>query len=81
MADRRLLFTPAALRGVKLKNRIVISPICTDSATDGLVDDWYLLHSGKFAHGTAGLVFTESAAVAIDTRTAHNDLGTGHRHI
>ncbi len=81
MADRRLLFTPAALRGVELKNRIVISPMCTNSATDGLVDDWYLLHSGKFAHGTAGLAFTESAAVAIDARTTHSDLVTAHRHI
>lgn len=80
MADRPLLFTPAALRGVKLKNRIVISPMCTNSATDGLVDDWYLLHSGKFAHGTAGLAFTESAAVATDARTTHSDLVTAHRH-
>ena len=78
MADRALLFTPAALRGVKPKNRIVISPMCTNSATDGLVDD--LLHSGKFAHGTAGLNFTESAAVATDARTTHSDLGTAHWH-
>jgi 2,4-dienoyl-CoA reductase-like NADH-dependent reductase (Old Yellow Enzyme family) len=80
MADRPLLFTPAALRGVKLKNRIVISPMCTNSASDGLVDDWHLLHLGKFAQGAAGLTFTEAAAVAKDARTTHSDLGTAHRH-
>lgn len=80
MADRRLLFTPAALRGVELKNRIVISPMCTNSATGGLVDDWHLLRLGNFAHGTAGLTFTEATAVGKYARTTHSDLVTAHRH-
>ena len=80
MADCRLLFTPAALRGVELKNRIVISPMCTNSATDGLVDDWHLLRLGNFAQVAARLTFTEAAAVGKYGRTTHSDLATTCRH-
>ena len=81
MADRPLLFTLAALRGVKLRNRMLISPMCASSATHGLLDDWHLCHSGKFAQAAAGLTFTEAAAVAKDARTTHSDPGTAHRPI
>ncbi len=75
MATRPLLFTPVELRGVKLKNRIVISPMCTYSAKDGLVNDWHLVHLGKLAQGGAGLVFTEAAAVEAHGRITHGDVG------
>lgn len=81
MADRPLLFTPAALRGVKLKNRIIIGAMCASSATHGLVENWHLRHLGKFAHGAAGLAFTEAAAVAKGGRRSHSGLGAAHRHI
>ncbi|MBA5790956.1 NADH:flavin oxidoreductase/NADH oxidase, partial [Escherichia coli] len=52
------LFTPISLRNVTAKNRIVISPMCQYSATDGMADDWHLVHLGKFAQGGAGIVMT-----------------------
>jgi 2,4-dienoyl-CoA reductase-like NADH-dependent reductase (Old Yellow Enzyme family) len=75
MATRALLFTPTELRGVSLKNRIVISPMCTYSAKDGFVNDWQLVHLGKMAQGGAGLIFTEAAAVDRHGRITHGDVG------
>jgi 2,4-dienoyl-CoA reductase-like NADH-dependent reductase (Old Yellow Enzyme family) len=43
------LFQPITLRGVSARNRILISPMCQYSATDGVMDDWHLVHLGKFA--------------------------------
>ena len=75
MATRPLLFTPVQLRGVTLKNRIVISPMCTYSAKDGFVNDWHLVHLGKLAQGGAGMVFTEAAAIEAHGRITHGDIG------
>ena len=70
-----LLFTPLELRGVTLKNRVVLSPMCQYSADDGFASDWHLVHLGQFAKGGAGLVFTEAAAVEERGRITHGDLG------
>jgi 2,4-dienoyl-CoA reductase-like NADH-dependent reductase (Old Yellow Enzyme family) len=70
-----LLFAPLALRAVRLPNRVVISPMCQYSATDGLADDWHFAHLAKFAIGRAGLIFTEASAVEADGRITHGDLG------
>lgn len=75
MASRPLLFTPISLRGVTLKNRVVISPMCQYSARDGLANDWHFAHLAKFAIGGAGLVFAEAAAVEANGRITHGDLG------
>jgi 2,4-dienoyl-CoA reductase-like NADH-dependent reductase (Old Yellow Enzyme family) len=69
------LFTPISLRGVTLKNRVVISPMCQYSAQDGLASDWHFAHLAKFAIGGAGLVFAEAAAVEANGRITHGDLG------
>ena len=69
------LFTPLALRGRVLKNRLVISPMCQHAGADGFVSDWHVVHYGKFALGGAALVFTESTAVASDSRVGIDDLG------
>jgi anthraniloyl-CoA monooxygenase len=61
-------FTPFRLRGLELANRIVVSPMCMYSATDGLVNDWHLVHLGSRAVGGAGLVITEMTDVAADGR-------------
>lgn len=58
-----LLFTPLELRGVRLKNRIVLSPMLTYSAQDGKLNDWHFMHLGKYAAGGSGLVFMESTKV------------------
>ena len=70
-----LLFTPIELRSIRLPNRVVISPMCQYSATEGIADDWHFAHLAKFAIGRAGLVFTEAAAVERDGRITHGDLG------
>jgi len=62
------MFTPFALRGVTLRNRVVVSPMAQYSCRDGKPDDYYLVHLGSRAHGGAGLVFTEMVCVAPDAR-------------
>src|SRR5689334_8308344 len=65
------LFTPFALRGLALKNRVVVSAMSMYSATDGLVDDFHLVHLGRFALGGAGLVMMEATNVAEEGRITH----------
>lgn len=69
------LLEPIALRGLRLRNRIVISPMCQYSAEDGVANDWHLVQYGRFAVGGAGLVFVEATAVALEGRITHGDLG------
>jgi 2,4-dienoyl-CoA reductase-like NADH-dependent reductase (Old Yellow Enzyme family) len=72
------LFTPIALRGITLRNRVVLSPMCTYSARDGIADDFHLVHLGKFALGGFGLIFFEATAVHERGRITHGDLGLWH---
>jgi 2,4-dienoyl-CoA reductase-like NADH-dependent reductase (Old Yellow Enzyme family) len=69
------LFAPLRLRDLSLSNRIVVSPMCQYSSTDGLVNDWHLVHLGARAVGGAALVFTEATAVAPEGRISPVDLG------
>ncbi|MEM9067974.1 MAG: bifunctional salicylyl-CoA 5-hydroxylase/oxidoreductase [Myxococcota bacterium] len=62
------LFTPFTLKGLRLSNRIVVSPMCQYSAIDGVPNDWHLVHLGSRAVGGAGLIFTEMTNVAADAR-------------
>jgi 2,4-dienoyl-CoA reductase-like NADH-dependent reductase (Old Yellow Enzyme family) len=62
------LFTPITLRGLTLKNRIWISPMCQYSAVDGKVGQWHLMHLGAFASGGAGLVMAEATGVVPEGR-------------
>jgi len=62
------MFTPFRLRGLQLKNRVVVSPMAQYSCVDGAPDDYYLVHLGSRAHGGAGLVFTEMVCVSPDAR-------------
>lgn len=75
MTATPLLFQPLTLRGVTTRNRVVISPMCQYSSTDGFADAWHLVHLGKFAQGGAGIVFTEATAVEARGRITHGDLG------
>lgn len=70
-----LLFTPLSLRGVTLRNRVMVSPMCQYSATAGLADDWHLVHLGGLARGGAGLVMTEATAVVPEGRISPQDTG------
>jgi len=58
-----LLFTPLAIRGIELRNRIVVPPMHQYSALKGFPTDWHLMNAGKFAAGGAGLVIVESTKV------------------
>lgn len=73
-----LLFTPLSLRGVTLRNRIVISPMCQYSAAGGMVTDWHMVHLGQYALGGAGAVFMEAVAVAKRGRITHGCVGLWH---
>jgi 2,4-dienoyl-CoA reductase-like NADH-dependent reductase (Old Yellow Enzyme family) len=70
-----MLHSPLALRGVTLRNRITVSPMCEYSSRDGFANDWHLVHLGSRAVGGAGLVLTEAAAVTADGRISPHDLG------
>ncbi len=80
MAD---LFSPITLRGVTLKNRIGVSPMCQYCANDdGKPTEWHLIHLVPRAMGGAGLVIVEASAVTPEGRIAPGDLGIwGAQHI
>jgi 2,4-dienoyl-CoA reductase-like NADH-dependent reductase (Old Yellow Enzyme family) len=69
------LFSPLTLRGITLKNRIVVSPMCEYSSVDGFANDWHLVHLGSRAIGGAALVIAEATAVVPEGRISPSDLG------
>ena len=69
------LFEPLVSRGVTLPNRVVVSPMCQYSATDGFANDWHLVHLGSRAVGGAGLIIAEATAVTAEGRISPQDLG------
>ncbi len=69
------LFQPLHLRGLTLRNRIVVSPMCEYSSIDGFATDWHLVHLGSRAVGGAAVVMTEAAAVEARGRISPQDLG------
>ncbi|MCB1486346.1 MAG: NADH:flavin oxidoreductase/NADH oxidase [Bauldia sp.] len=75
------LFSPLTIRGITLRNRVVISPMCQNAAMpDGSLGDWHLVHLGQFAMGGAALVFVESTAVAEHARINEFDTGLWGDH-
>ena len=58
-----VLFTSLTLRGITLKNRIVLSPMCQYQADDGHVTDWHSAHHGHFSMTGVGLAFVEATGV------------------
>ncbi len=69
------LFTPLRLRGLELRNRIVVSPMCQYSAVEGYIQDWHLQHHARFALGGYGAAFVEATAVTRDGRITHGCTG------
>ncbi|PLR99837.1 NADPH dehydrogenase NamA [Bacillus sp. T33-2] len=74
------LFSPYDLKGVTLKNRIVMSPMCQYSCEneDGIVNNWHLTHYTSRAVGQVGLIIVESTAVTAQGRISPQDLGIWH---
>jgi anthraniloyl-CoA monooxygenase len=62
------MFLPFRLRGLELKNRVVVSPMAMYCAVDGAVTDFHLVHFGTRAMGGAGLMFTEMTCVSPEGR-------------
>ncbi|MET9120487.1 bifunctional salicylyl-CoA 5-hydroxylase/oxidoreductase [Streptomyces sp. NPDC004528] len=62
------MFTPLRLRGVTLRNRVVVSPMDMYSAVEGVPGDFHLVHLGARALGGAGLVMTEMVCVSAEGR-------------
>ncbi|MFD3543025.1 bifunctional salicylyl-CoA 5-hydroxylase/oxidoreductase [Streptomyces sp. NPDC058662] len=62
------MFTPFTLRGLTLRNRVVVSPMDMYSAVDGVPGDFHLVHLGARALGGAGLVMTEMVCVSAGGR-------------
>jgi anthraniloyl-CoA monooxygenase len=62
------MFTPFTLRGVTMKNRVVVSPMAQYSAVNGVPGDHHLVHLGARAMGGAGLVFCEMTCTTPDAR-------------
>lgn len=72
---RPLLFSPLTIRDVTFRNRATVAPMCQYSATNGMADNWHLVHLGALAKGGFGAVMTEAAAVLPEGRITHGDLG------
>src|SRR5436190_13245167 len=69
------LFDPLTIRGVTLRNRIGVSPMCQYSCQNGFATDWHLVHLGSRAVGGAALVIVEASAVEARGRISPHDLG------
>ncbi|PZR51763.1 NADH:flavin oxidoreductase/NADH oxidase [Xylanimonas oleitrophica] len=70
-----LLFEPLRLRDLTVKNRAWLAPMCQYSSTDGMPDDWQLVHLGARAQGGFGLLLTEATAVVPEGRITPQDAG------
>jgi anthraniloyl-CoA monooxygenase len=62
------MFTPFTLRGVTLKNRVVVSPMAQYSCVAGMPADYHLVHLGARAMGGAGMVMAEMTCPSPDAR-------------
>src|SRR5262245_49715346 len=69
------LFTPFAMRGLTLENRIVVAPMCQYSAVDGLPNGWHFQHLVGLAASGAGLIVIEATGVEHEGRITHGCLG------
>lgn len=69
------LFTPFTLKGVTLRNRIAVPPMCQYSATDGYTNEWHTTHYESIARGGAGLVIVEATGVSPEGRITPGCLG------
>ena len=57
------LFSPFAMRGLTIDNRIMLSPLCQYSSIDGCMNDWQMTHLGMFAMSGASFVCFEMTDV------------------
>lgn len=70
-----LLLRPLTIRGITLRNRVMISPMCQYRSINGGPTDWHLVHLGQFGIGGAGIVFGDETAVEARGRKTHDCAG------
>ena len=71
----RMLFEPIELGGIKIKNRIMMAPMCMYSAVDGVIGDFHSAHLGARAVGGVGLIVVEATGVSPEGRISPYDAG------
>ncbi|WP_369719807.1 NADH:flavin oxidoreductase/NADH oxidase [Bradyrhizobium sp. LLZ17] len=69
------LFSPIKLRGLTLKNRVVVSPMCQYSADDGVANDWHFTHINNLALSGAAMFCIEATHVEAIGRITPGCLG------
>ncbi|MGL4438800.1 MAG: NADH:flavin oxidoreductase/NADH oxidase [Bosea sp. (in: a-proteobacteria)] len=69
------LFSPFTLRGVTIRNRIVVSPMCQYLAVEGQPGDWHTAHHARLALGGVGAAIIEATAITRDGRITHGCTG------
>ncbi len=69
------LFRPVTVRGLTVRNRLWVAPMCQYSARDGMPGDWHHVHLAQFASGGAGVVMAEATAVVPEGRISPDDTG------
>jgi anthraniloyl-CoA monooxygenase len=62
------MFTPFTVRGLSLKNRVIVSPMAMYMAVDGVPNDFHLVHMASRAMGGAAMIGTEMTCVSPDAR-------------
>lgn len=67
-AGRQPMFAPFELRGMRLENRVVVSPMAQYKAVEGCPTDWHFVHYAERAKGGAGLVYVEMTCVSPEGR-------------
>jgi len=66
---------PLTIKGVTIKNRIGMSPMCQYTAVNGFANDWHFVHYGTRAVGGVGMIMVEATSVAPEGRISPFDLG------
>jgi NADPH2 dehydrogenase len=69
------LFKEIKIKDMKLKNRIVMPPMCMYSAVDGFANDFHVIHYATRAVGQIGLITVEATAVLPNGGITKDDLG------
>jgi 2,4-dienoyl-CoA reductase-like NADH-dependent reductase (Old Yellow Enzyme family) len=69
------LFETYTQRSLTFRNRLIVSPMCQYSATDGVPNHWHFVHLGSRAVGGAGAVIAEATAVSAEGRISGHDTG------
>jgi len=70
-----VLFTPIQLRQLEIQNRVMVSPMCQYSATEGSPGPWHHMHLGQFAASGVGLLCIEMTNIEAAGRITPHCMG------